>query len=263
MTILDTIIERKRTEVAERKIKMPIEALAASPVYSRDTISLAAALKDETKTGIIAEFKRKSPSKGIINDQADITDVTKAYARFGASGISVLTDTDFFGGSAADLLQARINQMPLLRKDFIIDEYQVHEARAMGADVILLIAACLEPAAVKYLASVAKNLGLEVLLEIHDETELGHICNETQLVGINNRDLKTFTVDIRRSIELSAKLPADKIRIAESGIDSVYTLLQFKQAGFSGFLVGELFMRAPDPAIAFERFVTELKTNSI
>ena len=263
MTILDTIIERKRREVAERKIKMPLAALVASPVYSRDTISLAAALKDETKTGIIAEFKRKSPSKGIINDQADISDVTRAYARFGASGISVLTDTDFFGGSTADLQQARINLVPLLRKDFIIDEYQVHEARAMGADVILLIAACLEPAAVKYLASVAKSLQLEVLLEIHDETELGHICNETQLVGINNRDLKTFTVDIRRSIELSAKLPADKIRIAESGIDSVPTLLQFKQAGFSGFLVGELFMRAPDPAIAFEQFTAELKTNSI
>ena len=214
---------------------------------------------DETKTGIIAEFKRKSPSKGIINDKAGVEEVTKAYTSFGASCLSVLTDEHFFGGSTQDLISARVNQVPILRKDFIIDEYQVVEARAMGADVILLIAACLSPARVKALAVFAKALELEVLLEIHNEEELQHICDETGIVGVNNRDLKTFTVDINRSVELSKKIPADKIKIAESGIHDVETIDIFKKAGFKGFLIGENFMKQPDPMIAFADFVNQLK----
>ncbi|HTB51747.1 MAG TPA: indole-3-glycerol phosphate synthase TrpC [Ferruginibacter sp.] len=259
MNILDKIIEQKRIEVAERKATASIDSLKKSAFFSRPVFSLKQFLLDSTKTGIIAEFKRKSPSKGIINDKVDVEDVTKAYTKFGASCLSVLTDEHFFGGSTQDLKRARVNHIPILRKDFIIDEYQIIEARAMGADVILLIAACLTPERVKALAVFAKQLQLEVLLEIHNEEELQHICDETEIVGVNNRDLKTFTVDINRSIELSKKIPADKIKIAESGIHDIETILIFKKAGFKGFLIGENFMKQPDPMIAFADFVNELK----
>ncbi len=259
MNILDTIIEQKKVEVQTRKAAMPAVQLQQSSFYSRTTFSLKAFLLDATRTGIIAEFKRKSPSKGIINDTADVVDVTKAYAANGASCLSVLTDELFFGGTTADLEKARVNAIPILRKDFIIDEYQITEARAMGADVILLIAACLTPQRVKELAQFAKSLQLEVLLEIHSEAELAHICDETEIVGINNRDLKTFTVDINRSIELGKKIPAGKIKIAESGISSIDTICTFKEAGFKGFLIGENFMKTPEPTIAFAAFVQQLK----
>jgi indole-3-glycerol phosphate synthase len=196
MNILDKIIEQKKIEVAAAKEKLTVTELQQADLYSRKTFSLKQFLLDKTKTGIIAEFKRQSPSKGIINDTADVVEVTTAYTANGASCLSVLTDEQFFGGSAADLKAARINNIPILRKDFMIDEYQITEARAMGADVILLIAACLSPARVTELAEFAKNLQLEVLLEIHTEDELQHICDATEIVGINNRDLKTFTVDI-------------------------------------------------------------------
>lgn len=259
MNILDKIIAQKKEEVKRQKAKVKISDLQESAFYNRNTFSLKQFLLDETKTGIIAEFKRKSPSKGIINDTADAVEVTKAYADNGASCLSVLTDELFFGGSTADLQKARVNNIPILRKDFIIDEYQVTEARAMGADVILLIAACLTPRRVKELAQFAKNLQLEVLLEIHNEDELQHICDETEIVGINNRDLKTFTVDINRSLELGKKIPAGKIKIAESGINNIDTICTFKQAGFKGFLIGENFMKAPDPTIAFADFVQKFK----
>ena len=259
MNILDTIIEHKAFEVEAAKEKISIEELQQSSFYARPTFSLKQFLLDETKTGIIAEFKRKSPSKGIINDTADVVEVTKAYTTHGASCLSVLTDEHFFGGSANDLQKARVHQIPILRKDFIIDEYQITEARAIGADAILLIAACLSPGRVKELAEFAKSLQLEVLLEIHTEEELQHICAATEIVGINNRDLKTFTVDINRSIELGKKIPADKIKIAESGINHIDTICTFKNAGFRGFLIGENFMKQPDPTIAFAEFVQQLK----
>jgi len=259
MNILDKIIEQKKIEVAERKLTATIEHLKESVFYSRAVFSLKQFLLDDTKTGIIAEFKRRSPSKGIINDKVDVEEVTRAYTEFGASCLSVLTDEHFFGGSTKDLKRARVNHIPILRKDFIIDEYQIVEARSMGADVILLIAACLTPQRVKELATFAKKLQLEVLLEIHNEEELQHICTETEIVGVNNRDLKTFTVDINRSIELSKKIPADKIKIAESGIHDIETILIFKKAGFKGFLIGENFMKQPDPMIAFADFANQLK----
>lgn len=259
MNILDKIIAQKKIEVATRKAAVAAEQLQQSALYNRSTFSLKQFLLDETKTGIIAEFKRKSPSKGVINDTADVVEVTKAYAANGASCLSVLTDELFFGGKTEDLERARVNAIPILRKDFIIDEYQLTEARAMGADVILLIAACLTPARVMELALFARGLQLEVLLEIHKEDELKHICDATELVGINNRDLKTFTVDINRSIELGKKIPAGKLKIAESGINSIDTISTFKNAGFNGFLIGENFMKEPDPTIAFAAFVQQFK----
>lgn len=259
MNILDTIIAHKKKEVAERKQFCSVSELEKAPAFRRPVFSLAASLNDVSKTGIIAEFKRRSPSKGLINGTADVVSVTSAYTNYGASALSVLTDEPFFGGSTADLETARINSIPILRKDFMIDDYQVLEARAMGADVILLIAACLQPAEVRSMARLATGLGMEVLLEIHDETELDHIGDETGIIGINNRNLKDFSVDIDRSLALGEKIPAGKIKITESGIDNVETICTFKRAGFRGFLIGENFMKAPDPAIAFAAFVQQLK----
>jgi indole-3-glycerol phosphate synthase len=260
MNILETIIAHKRLEVEKRKAEVSIAQLKKSKFFSRSALSLKKFLLDESKTGIITEFKRKSPSKGIINADADIVAVTKAYTDHGASGLSVLTDEHFFGGSSEDLIKARVNEIPILRKDFMIDEYQLVEARSMGADVILLIAACLSPAEVKKLAAFANNLGLEVLLEIHHEEELEHICDETSLVGINNRNLKTFEVDINTSVQLINKIPTGKLVIAESGISNVKTIVTLKDAGFKGFLIGETFMKETDPTIAFADFVKTLQT---
>jgi indole-3-glycerol phosphate synthase len=259
MNILEEIVHYKKSEVGRRKSEAGIADLEKSDGFGRKTFSLKRSLLDNNKTGIIAEFKRRSPSKGIINDAADVVHVTKAYTGYGASGLSVLTDEHFFGGCAADLTKARVNEIPLLRKDFIIDEYQVIEAKSIGADVILLIAACLSPADVKRLARLAVSLDLEVLLELHAEEELGHICDEVQLVGVNNRDLKTFKVDIERSLRMAEKIPVDKIKIAESGISSVENIKLFKENGFHGFLIGEHFMKEPDPTIAFADFVDQLK----
>jgi indole-3-glycerol phosphate synthase len=259
MNILDKIIEHKRVEVAQRREAVPVATLERSPSYARPILSLKQFLTDPSRTGVIAEFKRKSPSKGVINDRVDVVTVTKGYAAAGASCLSVLTDSAFFGGSSDDLQRARVNEIPILRKDFIIDEYQIAEARAIGADVILLIAACLTPGEVQRLAEFARSLELEVLLEIHNEEELQHICDATEIVGVNNRDLKTFTVDIQRSIELSKRIPKGKILIAESGISKIETILHMKDAGFTGFLIGENFMKEKDPGAAFGAFAAGLK----
>lgn len=258
MNILDKIIAHKEIEVANAKSLVSTETLKQSHFYNRETFSLKRFLLDETKTGIIAEFKRQSPSKGIINDTADVVEVTTGYTTYGASCLSVLTDNHFFGGNASDLIKARVNNIPILRKDFIIDEYQIAEAKSMGADVILLIAACLTPDRVQQLAIFAQSLQLEVLLEIHQEEELTHICAATTIIGVNNRDLKTFTVDINRSIALSKKIGDDKIKIAESGIHDIETISIFKKAGFKGFLIGENFMKQANPTIAFAEFVQQL-----
>lgn len=259
MNILDKIILQKRIEVEERRAKTSVVELQQRPAYVRPVISLKEFLLDDTKTGIIAEFKRQSPSRGVINGNADVVEVTTAYAKNGASCLSVLTDEQFFGGSTNDLEEARVNEIPILRKDFIVDEYQITEAKAMGADVILLIAACLSPAEVKRLAKFAKSLGLEVLLELHAEEELGHICTETEIVGINNRNLKTFEVDIERSLRMAKRIPADKIKVAESGISSVENIILFKANGFKGFLIGENFMKEENPGRSFEQFTQQLK----
>ena len=259
MNILEQIVQYKKKEIEKRKAEVRVSELEKSFYFNRKTLSLKESLWKGERTGIITEFKRRSPSKGIINNKVDVVDVTTAYTENGASALSVLTDENFFGGNNKDLVEARINEIPILRKDFIIDEYQVAEAKSIGADLILLIAACLTAADVRRLAAFAKGLGLEVLLELHDEKELGHVCDEIDLVGINNRDLKTFEVDVERSLQMAEKIPADKIKIAESGINSVEDILLFRQNGFRGFLIGELFMKEADPGVAFEEFVNALK----
>lgn len=258
MNILDQIIAKKKVEVEKRKASKSIYELEQGLFFKNKTLSFKEFLLREDKTGIIAEFKRQSPSKGIINNNSTVEEVTTAYAKYGASGISVLTDEEFFGGSLNDLLAATINEVPLLRKDFIIDEYQLVESKAYGAEIILLIAACLTVEEVRSLASVAKNIGLNVLLEIHNEEELQHICDDVDVVGVNNRDLKTFKVDINRSIELGKIIPANKVKISESGIDDIATIELLKEHGYKGFLMGEKFMKEKNPGEAFQEFVREL-----
>lgn len=262
MTILDKIVEHKRGEVAAQKALVPVKQLEASAEFGRTCFSLREFLADPSKTQVIAEFKRRSPSKGVINDRVDPETVTGAYTAHGASCLSVLTDSEFFGGSVSDLRKARLNDIPILRKDFMIDEYQILEAKAIGADVILLIAACLTPEEVRSMAVLAKSIGLEVLLEIHDESELGHICEETDIVGVNNRDLKTFRVDIEQSVALSQRIPAGVVKIAESGLSKVETIIHLRERGFGGFLIGENFMKQEDPGKAFGEFVEGLKVKS-
>jgi indole-3-glycerol phosphate synthase len=258
MNILETIIAEKRREVAQRMEQTPAASLEKRAFFQKPTLSLKASLLDGSKTGIIAEYKRKSPSKGIINDRNSVAEVTKAYTEFGASGVSVLTDESFFGGTLKDLVAARENAIPLLRKDFIVDEYQIVEAKAYGADVILLIAANLSLKEVKSLSASAKNLSLEVLLELHDESELEHICDTVDLVGINNRNLKTFEVNLEHSVRLAEKIEDRFIKVAESGIHSVNNIHYLKQHGFQGFLIGEYFMKQENPMTAFRNFASSL-----
>lgn len=256
MNILEEIIAKKKEEVAFRKKNFPVPSLVKMDSFGDECYPLAGFLRDPSRSGIIAEFKRKSPSKGWINQQADAERETRGYASFGASALSVLTDGPFFGGGLEDLIKARQNGIPILRKDFIIDDYQIIESKAYGADVILLIAACLEKKQIKELAHTAKNMGLNVLLELHDENELEKICDAVDVVGINNRNLKTFDVDIENSIRMARQIPA-KCKIAESGIESMATVHRLKAEGFEGFLIGERFMKEKIPAIAFKNFIRE------
>jgi indole-3-glycerol phosphate synthase len=249
MNILEKIIEHKKIEVAERKLLVSEVELRNAENFKRTCYSLIEKLNQNNSTGIIAEFKRKSPSKGFINEYANVVEVTQGYSNGGAACLSVLTDNHFFGGSTEDLMAARINEIPILRKDFIIDEYQIIEAKAMGADVILLIAACLSVDEVKRLAAFSVSLGLEVLLELYDETIL---------VGINNRNLKDFKVDVSASLEMAKKIPDNKIKIAESGISDPAMIKIFKKAGFKGFLIGETFMKEANPAMAFNTFAENI-----
>jgi len=253
MTILDKIIERKREEIAVSKSQTSLEQLKSSELFERKNYSLKESIKN--KSGIIAEFKRQSPSKGIINNNVQPLEIASAYESFGASGISILTDKDFFGGSFEDILKVRNHiNIPILRKDFMIDEYQFYEAKSIGADVILLIAACLSPDQVQEFTELAHQLDMEVLLEIHTEEELKHFNSEIDLVGINNRNLKDFKVDLQHSVQLKDQLPKDTLSVAESGIYALEDFKFLKEKGFDGFLMGEYFMRNPNPAKAFEEF---------
>jgi len=260
MNILDTIVARKKAEVDERKKRKPLDVIKLDAFYIRDTISLVEGLSRPNASGIIAEFKRKSPSKGVINDRVDLLEVTKGYQDAGASAVSILTDEYFFGGDDQDVVRAReVLDIPILRKEFIIDEYQVHEAKALGADLILLIAACLTKEEVVRFSTVARSLGLEVLLELHDEDELGHVCETIDLVGINNRSLKTFDVNIARSLRMAGQLPKDKLKVAESGIDDPAQVKLFRENGYSAFLIGENFMKTNDPGIALHEFRNQIE----
>jgi indole-3-glycerol phosphate synthase len=259
MNILEKIVARKREEVRLAKQAVSVQQLEASPYFQRDTASLTERLLLENSTGIIAEFKRQSPSKGILNHEVNPVDVVSGYERAGVAGSSVLTDTDFFGGSRQDFLDVRANvSIPLLRKDFMIDEYQFLEAKSWGADVVLLIASILTPAQVSHFTALAKSLMMEVLLELHDETELDHVNDMVDMVGINNRNLKTFSVDTEQSVRMAEQLGNDVIKVAESGITSVETLRYFKQHGFHGFLIGENFMKNSNPAQTCAEFISTL-----
>jgi indole-3-glycerol phosphate synthase len=258
MNILDQIIANKKKEIERSRQRMPVNELEQMAHFKRTPLSLKNALLHENSTGIIAEYKRRSPSKGIINDRDNVESVTGFYTAYGAAGLSILTDGRFFGGSLDDLSTARDNPVPILRKDFIIDEYQLVEAKAYGADVVLLIAACLSPHRIKTLSAIANNTGLEVLVELHDESELQHICPQLDLIGVNNRNLKTFEVDLEHSARLSHRIGNDFVRVAESGINSVDTIRYLKQVGFKGFLIGEYFMKQEDPGKAFKEFTNSL-----
>lgn len=263
MTILDQIIARKKEEVAERKSKNSIDQLQKSGYFSKTNNSLKTSLLNPASSGIIAEFKRKSPSKGIINATVNPTEVTQGYVKAGASCLSVLTDIDFFGGSDADFLEARKANpsTPMLRKDFIIDEYQIFESKSLGADVILLIAANLTPAEVFNFAKLVKSLGMETLLEVHDEEELNRsICQNIDIVGVNNRNLKNFAEqNVNASLELADKIPAQFIKISESCISETDTIKQLKSVGYQGFLIGETFMKTENPGKSLGDFILELK----
>lgn len=260
MNILEKIIAGKRKEVAERKSLFPLNLLERSLYFSTDCVSLVRYLKDPAKSGVIAEFKRRSPSKGAINPYASVEQVTIGYMQAGASALSVLTDSEYFGGASEDLMTARnFNYCPILRKDFIIDEYQVIEAKSIGADAILLIAACLTPEGVKHLARRAKGLGMEVLLEIHHAEELGHACQYVDVIGVNNRNLTDFSVSADHSHRLLPLLPAGITRISESGISDPAVAASLLHAGYDGLLIGESFMKQSQPEWACLEFIQQVK----
>lgn len=261
MNILDKIVAHKKKEVQSAKKQISYTKLEESEFFHRDILSFKKFLLDVDRTGIIAEFKRKSPSKGIINDHVSVKEVTTAYAEAGASALSVLTDRQFFMGRKIDLVRARrANSIPLLRKDFMIDEYQVIEAKSLGADIILLIAAILSPAEIQQLSSLAKSLGLNVLLEVHNLSELERSINPNlDAIGVNNRNLADFTVSVETSYQLAEHIPSEFLKISESAISNPETIKQLKKAGFNGFLIGENFMKQADPGLAMREFVKELK----
>jgi indole-3-glycerol phosphate synthase len=258
MNILDKIVVDKRKEVAAKKELLSIDFLQKSPMFLRKTNSLAVNVK--SGSGIIAEFKRRSPSKQVINQKSSVIDVVRGYEEAGVSGISVLTDTKYFGGSLDDLIQVRNSvNLPVLRKEFIIDSYQIYEAKAYGADAILLIAAILSEDEIIKFSSLANKLGLEVLLEVHNKEELYKAdLIYVHLVGVNNRNLKTFEVSLETSKNLSKLIPDDKIKISESGISSIKSIEILKKYNYDGFLIGENFMKMDNPADAAKEFLREL-----
>jgi len=261
MNILDKIVLHKKVEVEAAKEIYSIADLEGFDSFERETYSFKDFLLAPDRTGIIAEFKRKSPSKGIINAQVTVEEVTNGYADAGASALSVLTDHSFFMGDKADLVKARrANTIPILRKDFMIDEYQLFEAKALGADIILLIAAILTPAEVKHFASMAKKLGLNVLLEVHNLEELERsIDPNVDAIGVNNRNLADFTVSVETSYQLVEHIPNEFLKISESAISNPETIKQLKKAGFNGFLIGENFMKEKNPGLAMKEFVAKLR----
>lgn len=243
MTILDEIVQHKKLEVQKNKDLISVQELEKTLLFQRETYSISAALKRSNSSGIIAEFKRKSPSKGVINNTAQINQVALKYKNGGAVAMSVLTDSLFFGGNIQDLITARnFIDIPILRKDFIVDLYQIIETKAVGADFVLLIASVLSKKQIVEFSNFAHSLGLEVLLEIHNENELIKIDSSVDLVGVNNRNLNDFSVTLETSVNLSEKIPEHFIKISESGISSKEQIDMLKSRGYQGFLIGEHFM---------------------
>lgn len=262
MTILEKIISNKKNEIEVLKGHSTIRDFEKSNLFLRKTVSLSESLSNPVKTGIITEFKRLSPSKGEINSRAHVGEVTRGYTLAGASGLSILTDRNFFGGSCNDLIIAReLNDIAILRKDFIIDEIQVIESKAIGADALLLIAATLGKNKVHNLAALSNSLGMEVLLEVHSQAELEMLDDCIDIVGVNNRDLNNFRVDTAISFEMADKIPGQFLKISESGISSPSVVRNLRKSGYNGFLIGELFMSSNDPVIAFSDFVKDILCN--
>jgi len=262
--ILETIVANKRLEVAQQKEAMTLDMLLnmSEQRFDMPTVPMRRSLEN-SKSGIIAEFKRRSPSKGWLFPDAKVEDIVPVYERGGASACSILTDSEFFGGSFGDLKRARqLVKLPLLRKDFIIDEYQVFQARALGADAVLLIAACLTEEECRHLSLIARQIDLEVLLEIHTEEELSYLNDDVSMVGVNNRNLGTFNTDVANSYNLIDRLKAeagsDFLLVSESGISSAEDILRLRQAGFRGFLLGEAFMKTPDPGETLALMIQQL-----
>ncbi|MUP46815.1 indole-3-glycerol phosphate synthase TrpC [Gramella sp. BOM4] len=260
MTILDKIIKDKLKEVELKKSLIPVSQLEASVLFGRKCISLAENIKNGS--GIIAEHKRRSPSKSVINQDLNVQEVAKGYESAGVSGMSVLTDGKYFGGSLEDLLYARASaNIPILRKEFMVDPYQVIEAKAYGADAILLIAAVLTEKQMIHLANKAKELGMEVLLEVHNEEELQKSLRvKADMLGVNNRNLKTFEVSIENSKKLAPLIPEHFVKVSESGISDPAVIAELKESGYKGFLIGENFMRTENPGKAAKKFIAELKS---
>lgn len=260
MNILDKIVIDKRKEVALRKSLIPASQLEQSALFNKNTISLANNLR-HSKSGIIAEHKRRSPSKSVINNTLNVQDVAKGYENAGVCGMSVLTDGKYFGGSLDDLLTARAScNLPLLRKEFIIDEYQILEAKAYGADVILLIAAILSRTEIKQFSLFAKSLKLDVLLEVHNEEELNKsIMPSLDMLGVNNRNLKTFKVSLETSKRLSNLIPNDFVKVSESGISNIEAITTLQPYGYKGFLIGENFMKTNNPGESATTFIKTLE----
>lgn len=256
--ILDKIVANKQIEVARQKELVKLKDLEKQITDTSNKYSFKQALID-SPTGIISEFKRRSPSRGWIFENAQVEDIVPVYSKNGASAISILTDFDFFGGQIADLEKARsLVTTPLLRKDFMIDEYQLYQAKVSQANAILLIASALSVTQTKNMAAQAKELGLDVLLEIHNEQELGHINEYVDVVGINNRNLNTFATDIQISFDLGDKIPNEFVKISESGISNPQTVIDLREAGFKGFLMGENFMKTNNPGKALDDFIKQL-----
>ena len=259
--ILEEIVAHKRKELKELKGILPLHDLAEKVEEclendKRHTLSMRQSLA-ESDSGIIAEFKRRSPSKGWIKEDGEPTVIPPSYAENGAAALSILTDEKFFGGKLKFIQQARplVPHSPILRKDFIIDEYQLLQARQIGADAVLLIAACLSKQKCKELARKAHALGLETLLEVHSEPELEYVGDNIDMVGVNNRNLGTFHTDVQNSYRLANLLPKDYLLVSESGISNPLTVRELRQAGFRGFLIGETFMKTPNPGLALKEFI--------
>jgi len=260
MNILEKIILNKKIELKIKKDFFPVKYLEKFPFFENSTMSLFKSLK-KSNSGIIAEHKRRSPSKQIINNSLSIIDIIKGYESSGVSGISVLTDQKYFGGSLEDLNIARAScRLPILRKDFIVDEYQIIESKAHGADAILLIAAILTREEIKNLSNLSKTLGLEVLLEVHDICEINKsIMSTIDLIGVNNRNLKTFEINLETSKSLAKKIPKEFIKISESGISKSNSIIELKKYGYKGFLIGENFMKTNNPGNAASDFIKTIE----
>jgi indole-3-glycerol phosphate synthase len=260
-TILDTIVSHKRQEIAQRRELVPVKLLETSLYFKSQPLSLRQYLTRPNSSGLIAEFKRKSPSKGWINQYAPVERTTLGYMQAGAAALSILTDTQFFGGKNEDLTIARrFNFCPILRKDFVVDEYQIIEAKSIGADAVLLIAAILTPAEIDSLGRLARSLGLEVLLEVHDGEELARSANPeaVNLIGVNNRNLHDFSLSLDTSMALAELIPSSFVKVSESGISTAQAIGQLRDAGYQGFLLGEAFMRQARPERACAALVQEI-----